>query len=75
MVNDFLDLAVFEIAEQDAEGGEEYEGGQKGGDGTAEHPENQATTNPETSEQLNGTMSALTAGQATLVAAGTDWVE
>ena len=45
MVDDFLDLAVFEIAEQDAEGGEEYEGGQKGGDGTAEHPENQATTN------------------------------
>ena len=32
-------------------------------------------TDPETSEQLNGTMSALTAGQATLVAAGTDWVE
>ena len=32
-------------------------------------------TNPETSEQLNGTMSALTAGQAALVAAGTDWVE
>ena len=32
-------------------------------------------TNPETSEQLNGTMSALTAGQATLIAAGTDWVE
>ena len=32
-------------------------------------------TDPETSEQLNGTISALTAGQATLVAAGTDWVE
>ena len=32
-------------------------------------------TDPETSEQLNGTMSALTAGQATLIAAGTDWVE
>ena len=41
-----MDLAVFEIAEQDAEGREEYEGGQKGGDGTAEHPENQATANP-----------------------------
>ena len=43
MVNDFLDLAVFEIAEQDADSREEYE---KGEEGTAERPENQATTNP-----------------------------
>jgi len=45
VIDDFLDLAVFEIAEQDAEGGEEYEGGQKGDEGAAERPESQATAN------------------------------
>jgi hypothetical protein len=42
VIDDFLDLAVFEIAEQDAESGEEYE---KGEEGTAERPESQATAN------------------------------